>query len=79
MARTNHPLVRVRKLGAIAAIGVVGIGGTGIALGATSHQTGTAFTCEGKQATVVGHATATTCSTALRATTSSPRSRATTS
>ena len=54
MARKTHPLISVRKLGAISAIGIVGIGGTGLALGAVSHQTGTAFTCDGRQANVVG-------------------------
>ncbi len=54
MARTAHPLISARKLGAITAIGIVGIGGTGLALGAVSHQTGTAFTCDGRQANVVG-------------------------
>ena len=54
MTRRTHPLISVRRIGAITAIGAVAIGGTGIALGAVSNQTGTTFTCDGRQAGVIG-------------------------
>ena len=57
MARKSIRLARVRTITAIAAIAAAGAAGAGVALaggGATSHQTGTAFICDGQLATIVG-------------------------
>ena len=54
MAVKTLPTMRMRRLGALAAIVVVGGAGAGIAIAATPHQSGVGFTCEGKLATQVG-------------------------
>ena len=54
MGLSQKPRVRMRRIGALVAIGVVGAAGAGIAANAGAQGTGTAFTCENKIATLVG-------------------------
>ena len=51
MAGRTTTRVRLRRLGALTAIGVLGSVGAGHAVAATADQSGVGFTCEGVLAT----------------------------